>query len=113
MQKIIIILIIFLLTGCENNKHATCTFELEDKKISIDIDAINDDINEIHVRNEFILPNSFIMNDEYKKDLDSQLDSTYHYENNILVKEYDIELDDIYSYENTLKYLKTRRYLCE
>lgn len=102
-----------LITACENRKHASCVYELEGKKICLDIEAINDDIETIHVRNEFVLPHSLVFNEKYKKDLDEQLDDTYHYEDNLLVKEYDVILDDLYSYNNTLNYLNSRRYHCE
>lgn len=113
MEKRLIVIFLLFITACENKKHLSCVYELEDKKICIDIDAVNDDISTIHVRNEFVLPRTLLFSEEYKKDLDKQLDDTYHYEDNILVKEYDLILDDVYSYDKTKDYLNVKRYHCE
>lgn len=45
--------------------------------------------------------------------LEKQLDDTYHFEDNLLVKEYDVNLYEIYSLSMTLNDLKKELFVCE
>lgn len=113
MEKKIIILGLILLTGCENSKVIACSYELEDKAVYLDIDAINDDIVSIHEKTCFVLPNSVLADEEKYNFIVSQLDGSYHFEDNRLVLENDLLLDDTYSLSKTLEDLKTKRFICE
>lgn len=113
MFKKITILLLILLTGCQNKKETACMLSNQDSQISIDIKAINDDITSINVREFFIIPSNVISNPEFFNDLNSQINYYYHFEDNLLVKEYEVELDDTYSYSKTLEYLRNKRYFCE
>ena len=113
VKKILIILSLVLLTACKNNKQVACILNKEDKEISLDIKAINDDITSISVRASFLIPNCVINNEEYYAFLCKQLNKEFHFEDNLLVKEYEIVLDKNYSFNKTIEYLKNKRYFCE
>ena len=113
-KKVVIVLIVlFILVGCKNNKQASCILDFEDKTISLDIKAINDDISSINVRTSFVIPNSVINNKDRFDFLSKQITQGYHFEDNLLVKEYEVQLDDIYSFKKTIEYLNSKRYFCE
>ena len=113
MDKKALIVLLLLLTGCENKKEIACILSTENKEVSLDIKAINDEISSIHVRNSFVIPYSVINDEDNFSFLSSQLSDDYHFEDNHLIKEYEIELDSNYSLNKTLEYLKTKRYFCE
>lgn len=113
MEKRLVLLILFILTGCQNKKIVACSFGLEDKNINLDINAINDDITSIRVRSCFEIPSSILSDEDKYNFIESQLDSSFHFEDNKLVREYEIELDDVYSLDKTIKYLNSKRYYCE
>lgn len=112
-KKLTLLSLFFLLTGCYSNHSVACIYSLQDKEVILDINAINDDITSIHERTSFVVPTEVLMNEERLNFLKSQLDNTYHFEDNLLVKERDLDIDDTYSLERTLKYLKTKRFICE
>lgn len=115
MQKrlVVIILYLFILTGCKNNKEIACNFIQDNKSVDLQIKAINDEISSINIRTSFDIPNS-VMFDENKYDfLVSQLDESYHFEDNKLIREYSVDLDKIYSLSKTLDNLRKQRFYCE
>lgn len=113
MEKRLILLIILFLTACQNKKTVACSLGLEDKNINIDISAINDDISSIKVRSSFIIPTPILTDKDKYEFIQKQLDNTFHFEDNKLIREYDIEIDDVYSLDKTIKYLNSKRYYCE
>lgn len=113
MEKRLILLFILFLTGCQNKKTVACSLGLEDKNINIEINAINDNISSIKVRSSFEIPNSIITNKDSFDFIVKQLDSSFHFEDNKLIREYDVEIDDTYSFDKTIKYLNSKRYYCE
>lgn len=113
MYKKIVILILLLLTGCSNNKSIACTYIDGDKSQTINIDAINDVINGINIRVCFVLPKNLLADQEKYDFIVQQLDDSYHFEDNVLVREYNIEINSQYSYELTINDLKNRRFYCE
>lgn len=113
MNKKIIVIILFLLTGCQNKRVVACEYSGKDTDININISAINDDIVSFEATKSIIIPNSVMANEEYYNFLISQLDNTYHFEGNTLIKEDIYELDDIYSLQLTKDYLKKLRFYCE
>lgn len=114
MEKKVLIVLFILLSGCQNKeKLVTCSCLLQDKAIYIDIHAKYDDIQSVEVKETFEIPNK-VMADKEKLDfLVKQLDSTYHFENNTLVKTYSVVIDDVYSLDSTIEALKLRRFYCE
>jgi len=112
-KKLEILLILLLLTGCQKTKQIACSYVLEDKQITLDIVAINDEISSIHERTVFEIPNYVIMDETKLSFLEKQLDSSYHFEGNELIKEVDLKLDRIYSLNKTMDVLKTKRFICE
>lgn len=112
MEKKLIILL-FLMTGCRNSRAYACSRYSNDDSITINLNAINDTILAIHVREAYKLPHTLLYDKQRKSFLDSQLDDSYHYENSYLVGEYDLFPDEDCSLQMTLEDLKTRRYICE
>lgn len=112
-KRLILVLLVFILSGCHNNLRVACNYIEEDKSVDLDIKAINDDISSIKVRTCFVIPNVVMFDDEKLEFLKSQLDSSYHFEDNKLIREYDIDLDDTYSLNKTLESLRKKRFYCE
>lgn len=111
MEKIIVLfLIVFLLCGCKNQKSTVCSYFYKDATVDIDIKSTNDVIDYFYVRLAYDLP---YLKQEFFDDLASQIDESYHFENNQLVKEYEIELDKEYSLSKTLQDLRSKRFYCE
>lgn len=114
MSKKIVLVLFILLVGCENkSRNIACILFGKDSEIYINIHAKYDDIESVEVKECFDIP-SVVMADEKKfAFLNSQLDNTYHFEGNKLIKDYCIALDDTYSLEKTIEGLRTRRFYCE
>ena len=102
MEKKLIILL-FLMTGCRNSRAYACSRYSNDDSITINLNAINDTILAIHVREAYKLPHTLLYDKQRKSFLDSQLDDSYHY----------LFPDEDCSLQMTLEDLKTRRYICE
>ena len=109
----IILILLVILCGCSNNRQVSCIYENGEKKINLDIHAINDDISSVSVRTSFDVPYNVILDNDKYSFLLSQLDSTNHFEDNHLISEYALALDSKYSLDLTLKDLKTKRFVCE
>lgn len=112
-KKLVLIALVFVLTGCENQTLTACFYSKDNAEVYLDINAINDDISSIHTRICFDIPNSIIADKEKYDFIVSQIDNSYHFEDNLLVKEYEIQLNDIYSLSLTKDYLKKMRFYCE
>ena len=112
MEKKLIILL-FLLSGCRNERAYACSRYSNDDSIIINLNAVNDTILSFHVREAFKLLHTLLYDEKRRLFLESQLDDSYHYENSYLVKEYDLLPDENCSLQMTLKDLKNRRYFCE
>lgn len=112
-KTIIVATLLIILTGCHNARAIACNYAVDDKSITLNIEAINDDIYSMNVRKCFEIPNVVMCDQEKYSFLLSQLDETYHFEDNLLIKEYDIELNDNYSLSSTIDYLQTKRFYCE
>lgn len=112
MKKKLIILLI-LLTGCRNNRAYACSRYSNDDSITIDLNAVNDTILTIHVREAFKLPYTLLYDEKKRSFLNSQLDDSYHYENTNLVREYDLFPDQNCSLKMTLDDLQDGRFFCE
>lgn len=112
MEKtLIIIFLLFILCGCQKSTLVSCVQKNnDDSYVNIDIRATDDIINSFFVRISYKLP---YLKQEYKKDFDSQLDSSYHYENDTLIKEYYEKIDGIYSLSKTKDSLIAKRFYCE
>lgn len=102
-----------MLTGCHNNLAVACNYIADDKSITLDINAINDEISSIGVRTCFEIPQKVMCDEDKINFIKGQLDSSYHFEDNLLIREYAIVLDDVYSLDKTIQYLKTQRFYCE
>lgn len=111
--KGLVLVLLVLLSGCQNNKRIACNLIQENKSIDLDIRAINDDISSIDVRTSFIVPNETLFDDKKLEFLKSQLDNSYHFEDNKLIREYSILIDNKYSLDKTLEDLRKKRYYCE
>lgn len=112
-EKQAIVILLILLTGCSNNNQVSCIYESDDKQVSLDIKAINDDISSIKVRTSFEVPYQVMLDNDFYSFLTGQLDESNHFEDNHLISEYDIALDDKYSLALTLRDLQTKRFYCE
>lgn len=112
-KRIAIVVLLVLLSGCQRNLRVACNFVQDDSSIDLDIKAINDDISSIKVRTCFVIPNVVMFDETKLKFVESQLDSSYHFEDNKLIREYDIDLDDAYSLNKTVESLRKKRFYCE
>ena len=112
MEKKLIILL-FLLTGCLNERTFACSRFLNEDSTTISLDAVNDTILTFRVREAFKLPHTLLYDEAGRSFLDSQLDDTYHYENTYLIREYELFPEKECSLRMTLDDLKNRRYFCE
>ncbi len=112
MEKSTLILLCLFLWGC-NHKSASCVRFNGNDQISIEIKALNDDIESIEVSEVFELPYELISDNEELERFKKQLDASYHFEENRLIRRYAIVLDDRYSFMNTLRKLAKEHYSCE
>lgn len=113
MVKKLILLTLLFLTGCGRNSVTSCTFSKDKAEVNLDIKAINDDISSIKVRTSFEIPSAILADRDKYDFILSQVDDSYHFENNYLINEYNIALDDKYSLELTKDHLKHMRFYCE
>ena len=112
MEKITLVLLCLFLWGC-NHKSASCVKYNGKDEISLEIKALNDDIESIEVSEIFLLPYELLSNNEEFLRFKKQLDASYHLEENRLIRRYSIVLDDRYSFMNTLEKLRKEHYNCE
>ena len=112
MEKKTLVLLFLLLTGC-SYKSAACVKFDGDKEIDIDIKAVNDDIQTVEISEVFELPYELLANEKEFERFKEQLDVSYHFEDNILIRRYAMVIDDTYSYMDTLKQLNEEKYHCE
>lgn len=114
LKKGLIVLLLLCLYGCHDNySQISCSLYNQDSIVYLDIKAINDDIDSILVRHTFEIPQRVMCDEEKYNFLLSQLDETYHFEDNILVKEYYEVLDKTYSLSKTIEELNKKRFFCE
>ena len=112
MEKRTLILLCLFLCGC-NHKSASCVRFNGNDEISLQIKALNDDIQSIEVSEVFLLPYELLSDNEELQRFTKQLDASYHFEENRLIRRHSIVLDDRYSFMNTLEKLRKERYHCE
>ena len=112
MKKYLLLLFI-LLCSCDSQKSFACVKYSDDNQIYLDINANNDDIDTIKVKEVFILPYEVLNKQINKNYLNIQLDNSYYSIDNKIIKEYDLSLDKIYSLNKTLQYLKKEHFICE
>ena len=112
MEKTTLVLLCLLLCGC-NRKSASCVRFKGNDEINIQINALNDVIESIEVSEIFELPYELLSDKEEFERFSRQLDSSYHFEENRLIRRYSIILDDRYSFMETLNKLKKERFNCE
>ena len=98
--------------GCNNNKSVACLKESGNIETYIDIQSINDDITLINIKEIFIIDYDLLMNKDIKTFLDSQIDESYYFLDNKLIREYNLIIDNKYSLNKTLEHLKKEKYLC-
>ena len=113
MEKLKLVLLVFILYGCSNHHSVACEKDNGNIKTYIEIQAINDDITLINIKEVFVIDYDLLMNKEIKSFLDGQIDSSYYYHDNKLIKEYSIIMDDRYSFSKTLEQFKKEKYICE
>lgn len=112
MNRLKWIIILFVLCGCQRQRSIACEKQAGDILTYIDIEAINDDITLIKVKEIFIIEYDLLVNDKIKTFLDKQIDESYYYLDNKLIREYTLFLDNKYSLNKTLEELKKEKYLC-
>ena len=103
----------FFLSACKNHRSIACEKDTGNIQTYLEIQAINDDITLINVKEVFVIDYELLMNKETKAFLDKQIDNSYYYINNSLIKEYSLIMDDRYSLYKTLEQLKKEKYFCE
>ena len=113
MQKKVAAVLLLFLCGCSRQQTIRCSLGTDEKQRILTIEASNDTITGIRVRESFLLPYDLLLNKERRHDLEKQLDDTYHFEGNELIREYDLDPDDVYSLQMTINELKKERYNCE
>ena len=112
MKKLIWIILFFIICGCTNKKSVACQRYADNIETYIDIQSINDDITLINVKEVFIIDYDLLMDNDIKTFLDTQIDESYYFIDNKLIKEYNLIIDNKYSLSKTLEYLKKEKYLC-
>ena len=112
-KKKIIILLVFLLSGCaDSEKEISCRLNNGNSHIDITIHTNYDDILSLNVKESFLLPYRYVLDDKIRIDMESQLDDTYCIYDNTLIHEYEIIPDDKYSLNKTVEYLGSFSYVC-
>lgn len=113
MEKIILILL-FVLSSCKNKENSVaCVKFEEDRDIDIYIKADYDVIKDVQIFQTYTLNNDLLLNEDRLNLLKKQLDDTYYFEDNKLIKKEIVLLDDEYSLSETIKYLRKDKYNCE
>ena len=107
-----IIFLLLSLCSCEKHKTIACERLESDRQIYLDIEADYDDIRTVSVNEVFVIPYSIIANERSMIELRKQLDDSYHFEDNRLIRFYQPFLDDIYSLSETIAYLRDLNYVC-
>ena len=107
-----IILLLLTLSSCEKHKTIACEHLESDRQIYLNIEADYDEIRSVSVNEVFVIPYSIIADQNSMNDLRKQLDESYHFEDNRLIRSYQPFLDDIYSLSETIAYLKDLNYVC-
>lgn len=113
MERGLIFLLLVFLSGCQNNKQAFCRITKDDIEVSVDIEAINDDIKNIHIRESISIPYDTLLDKEKFNDLKKQLNDNYVIEDNHIVYERDEVLDKTYSFNDTKQRLIKEHFYCE
>ena len=106
------ILLLLLLCGCEKHRTIACERLESDKQIYLDIEANYDEITSIRVNEVFMIPYGIMANEESMNELRRQLDDSYHFEENKLIRSYQLFLDEICSLSETEAYLRDLNYVC-
>ena len=113
MEKIILILLLFL-TSCENKEKTIACSKFEaDRDIDIYINAEYDQIKSISVFQTYTLASDLFQYEERLNLLKNQLDDTYYFEDNKLIRRQDYLIEDDYSLNKTIEYLKKDKFACE
>ena len=112
MEKRCLILICLCLCGC-NKKSAACVRYSGENEVGITLNGLNDKITSIEVNEVFVLPYELLLNEEEFKRFSRQLDVSYHFEENRLIRNYAIAVDGDYSFVKTIKALEKEKYHCE
>lgn len=113
-KAITFLIILFIVCGCKNKDTLTaCTYFSDNKQLDLNIYSHYDEIYAIKVREVFDIPQRVISDESKYNFIINQLDDSYRFEDNLLVREYDVELSDIYSLYKTKDYLKDMRFNCE
>lgn len=110
-KKRCLILILVLISGCDSSRTYIATRYEKNNEIRLTITSNFDNIKTIEVRRKFKLPYELLLNDEYLSNFNSQLDNTYHYEDNFLIQEYCVPVNGKYSVSSTIAYLKEQKYV--
>lgn len=103
---------LLLLSACEKRRTMACERWESDRQIYLDIEAEYDEIRSVTVSEVFVIPYPLLMDERCMEDLRRQLDDTYHFEENRLVRRYSYDFDGIYSLAATAGYLEDRNYVC-
>jgi len=112
MEKRLIVILLIILCGCRQRTVA-CSRYINDDRIEINIEAINDDISTVEVSEIFTVPGEIMASEERLKELERQFDSSCHLEDNHLIRRYALCVNGTYSLDRTLDQLRKEKYFCE
>lgn len=113
MEKSILILLLILCSCTVKEKSIACSKFETDREIDINIKADYDKIKYVEVIQTYTLDNFLLLNEERLDVLKKQLDDTYYFVDNKLIKKEIIGINDNYSLDETIRYLRKDRYNCE
>lgn len=113
MVKEILVILLLLLSGCGRYRNTACELKDQEKEIYINIEAINDDINKIHIVEALYIPYKYLLNKDKLSEIDKQIGDDYQLIDNKIVFEYDVDIKEPYSYRQTIDKLDKEYFYCE
>ena len=113
MQKICTLILIILLSSCDNHKSIACSNYNGNDQITITLNAYNDNISEVFIDEKYELSNLRINDENAFINYLNEIDKNYVYLDGYLYRNTTIIPDDIYSLSMTIKKLNSKRYHCE
>ena len=113
MQKICTLILIILLSSCDNHKSIACNNYNGNDQITITLNAYNDNISEVFIDEKYELCNLRINDENAFINYLNEIDKNYVYLDGYLYRNTTIIPDDIYSLSMTIKKLNSKRYHCE
>ncbi len=102
-----------MLCGCQRERIVSCSRFDGDDSLTLQIEAVNDDVVSIEVIELYQLPGGPLADATFSDDFARQLDDTCHLEEDRLIRRYEVFPDGTYSLQKTIEELRAGRFHCE